>query len=386
MRRPLLAALLLGPAAIFFFASTGGTSVSPIMVSATASSTAEPQACDDVCDRAWMDANLRLHQLQQVGTNASAKQKPEDAVLGIIRMGGKDGAQALDFGHAPLARQLGGGIRALSFDIVHDPKGGAFKRPAIANMAMVLHSREHDAVMSRPGFKVVHVPDVDYRSSCPALRDCLSDVARWSKAHPGHLPIVIVLRPNDRKTPMPGAKPPPVMDVAALEALEAEIRTVFAERDLITPAMTAMENDVPRWPLLGEARGRIMLVLHGAGATAYRGALMFAALPDAAVQVFDDPVADRAHIGAAVQAGRMVITHADLETREARARNMVRRDAAFASGAQVILTDFAAADPAIGPYRVSLQDMPQARCGPALGAERCIAIRQGARTMTAGLP
>lgn len=386
MRHPLLAALVLGPAALFLMAKTGGTAVSPVPVPAQPVTAQTAQACDKTCAAEWMDANLRLNQLQQIGTNASAKQKPEGSVLTIIRMGGSEGAEALDFGHAPLAQQLDSGVRALSFDIVNDPQGGAFKRPAIANMAMVLHSDEHNSAMSRPGFKVIHVPDVDYRSSCPALTDCLKQVVAWSHAHPGHLPLVITLRPNDSKTPMPGASQPPAMDAAALDALETEIAAIFAQDDLLTPAMVQGSDGLTRWPLLGEARGKVMLVLHGAGANAYDGALMFPVREGGAVRAFDDPVKDKARIAAAVRSGAMVLTHADLETREARKGDTARRDAAFASGAQVILTDFPAADPAIGPYRVSLKDVGRARCGDMLGSETCIAIRQDETIRTAGLP
>ncbi len=97
MRRPLLAALFLGPAAAFFFASTGGTSVSPVAVPAQAIA-AKAAPCDQTCDAAWLDSHVAMNQLQQVGSNASAKQKPEASVLNIIRMGGSDGAKALEAG------------------------------------------------------------------------------------------------------------------------------------------------------------------------------------------------------------------------------------------------------------------------------------------------
>jgi hypothetical protein len=94
--------------------------------------------------------------------------------------------------------------------------------------------------------------------------------------------------------------------------------------------------------------------------------------PLAAFISLPDPVKDGARIRQAVQAGFMVITRADEETREARQNGAERRDAAFASGAQIIQTDFATADPAIGPYRVSLADNPNAMCGKDLAPEHCV--------------
>jgi len=94
--------------------------------------------------------------------------------------------------------------------------------------------------------------------------------------------------------------------------------------------------------------------------------------PLAAFISVPDPVKDGARIQAAVQAGFMVFTRADEDTREARENKTARRDAAFASGAQIVETNFMSADPAIGAYRVDLADNPLAMCGPALGSEHCV--------------
>jgi hypothetical protein len=92
-------------------------------------------------------------------------------------------------------------------------------------------------------------------------------------------------------------------------------------------------------------------------------------------------VKDDGRIRQAVRAGFMVITRADDETREARANSMARRDAAFASGAQVIETDFVMPDPAIGNYRVSLADDPAAMCGAELAPEHCVRFTEPARPL-----
>ena len=48
-------------------------------------------------------------------------------------------------------------------------------------MAMDLLPDDYITAMAKPGFKVIHVLDVDYQSSCLALADCLKQVAAWSK-------------------------------------------------------------------------------------------------------------------------------------------------------------------------------------------------------------
>src|SRR5437764_505938 len=100
--------------------------------------------------------------------------------------------------------------------------------PALVPAAILAMFQMAAVSQAKPGFKLIHVLDVDYGSCCLALADCLRQVASWSKAHPRHLPIVITLKTNDTKTPMPGATKPIVCDETAMNALEDEIRTVFA--------------------------------------------------------------------------------------------------------------------------------------------------------------
>jgi hypothetical protein len=386
MRRHLLVAAVLIPTAALGIARAG------VVPAPTDTPMQAARACDSHCSAQWMDANLRIDQLQLVGTAESYKQRPNAAVMGLIRMGGKADAEALDYGQPSLTTQLDNDVRSFSFDVAYDPQGGAYKNPAGASMAMDLLPEDYVAAMARPGFKAVHVLDVDYQSSCLALGDCLKQVADWSAAHPRHLPIVISLRTNDVKTPMPGATRPLPCDTAAMDALEGEVRAAFAPGQIITPDMVQADHGSLRaavlahnWPKVGAARGKVIVVLDDSAAKvdAYRGArrnlegrAMFVATdtasPVAAFLSRPDPVKDGSQIAAAVQDGFMVITRADADTREARQGNTARRDAAFRSGAQVVQSNFAVADPKIGPYRVSLEDNADAMCGKELMSERCV--------------
>lgn len=138
------------------------------------------------------------------------------------------------------------------------------------------------------------------------------------------------------------------------------------------------------WPSLAQARGKMIFVLNAgaAKAKAYQGSrkslegrAMFVttdtASPLAAFLFLPDPIKDGARIRQAVHDGFIVLTRADEDSREARKNDGARRAAAFASGAQIVQTDFATADPAIGPYRVSLKDNPDAMCGKDLAPEHC---------------
>jgi hypothetical protein len=343
------------------------------------------------CANSWLSAHLRLNQLQMVGTAESYKLAPSAAVLSMVRMGGKKDAEALDFSEPPLTDQLDAGARALSFDVAYDPKGGLFKNPALASMAGELLDPDYVAAMSVPGFKVIHVLDVDYRSSCLTLKDCLDQVAAWSRGHKNHMPIVLALHTNDTKTPMPGATRPQACDAAALEALEGEIKAVFKPNEIITPSQVMGAHATLReavqagnWPTLAQARGKVIFLLDDSAAKvaiyagpsqSLAGKTMFVtadeASPLASFIAIDDPVKDAARIDADVKAGFIVRTRADDETVEARAGNTQRRDAAFASGAQIIQTDFLVSDKKIGAYQVSISDPRHVRCDSAAGLALC---------------
>jgi Phosphoinositide phospholipase C, Ca2+-dependent len=321
------------------------------------------------------DGGLKLNQIQIVGTGESYKQAPSPGMLALIRMGGKKDEEKLDFGEPPLTTQLDDGARALSFDIAYDPKGGLFKSPAAAALADEVLDKDYTTAMAQPGIKVIHVADVDFKSSCLTLNACLTQVVDWSKAHPGHLPIVISLSCNEAKTPMPGATKPLAWDIAALAALDKEIAAAVPADDLITPDEVKADHASLReavlaggWPSLSASRGKLILVLNDPPEKTklYEGKLLFVTGPESAPNTtflsVDDPVAGAARITEAVKAGFMVITRADDETMEARANDTRRRAAAFASGAQVVLTNFLSPDPKIGPYQVAIGDPRHAKC------------------------
>jgi hypothetical protein len=321
------------------------------------------------------DGSLKLNQIQRVGTAESYKLEPSDGLLRLIRMGGKRSEQALDFGQPSLTAQLDDGAGSLSFDIAYDPQGGLLKSPTGASMADELLDKDYVTAMSQPGFKVIHVLDVDYKSSCLTLKACLNEVAGWSRIHPDHLPLVIAISSNDEKTPMPGATKPLPFDEAAAGALEQEIQSVFKPAEIITPLEVKAGCATLRqavlaggWPSLDSTRGKVLFVFHDeARKTAlYHGGLMFVTTdensPDAGFVAIDDPLKDGARIAADVKAGFIVLTRADADTVEARANDTRRRDAAFASGAQVIQTDFLQPDKTVGPYQAIIPGGRHARC------------------------
>ena len=337
------------------------------------------------CTRAAVDA-LKMNQLQAMGTHNSYKMAIAPLEMANLRARNPKAADTLDYSHIPLTDQLNDGARELELDFVHDPKGGRYATPLGRKMAPA--TTPYDLTpQSRPGMKVMHVPDIDYRSVCPLLVDCFKEVRAWSKAHPDHVPILIIFNLKQDQLKVPGAVPLLPFDAAAMDAVDAEIRSVFKPGELITPDQVQGKHKTLReavmagaWPTLKQARGKIMLAMDESPevVAVYRGArkslegrAMFVNIdessPAAGYITLNEPIKENARIQAAVKAGLMVRTRADADTWEARKNDTAPREAAFASGAQYVSTDYMHPDTRFGPYEARLPGGGVARENPVTG-------------------
>jgi hypothetical protein len=336
------------------------------------------------CGRGWINDNFRLNDLISIGTHNSYKLAIPEAELILLRKRSPEHAIILDYAHAPLAQQLDLGARQLELDVYVDAEGRRFAYPQGPELTGSHLDAHAAAELSRAGFKVMHVPDVDFRSSCVRFVSCLEIIRAWSRAHPTHIPLLILINAKDAPASIPGAAPVAPFDAAAFDALDAEIASVFSTNELITPDQVRGNHATLRdavlagaWPKLRDARGRILIALDDTPAKVARyrgdrrsleGRLMFVntdeSSPDAAYLTLNDPIAERDRIRAAVRAGFLVRTRADADTREARAGDVRRRDAALASGAQYVSTDYMQTDPRLGEYSVQLPGKAVAVCNP----------------------
>lgn len=99
----------------------------------------------------------------------------------------------------------------------------------------------------------------------------------------------------------------------------------------------------------------------------------------------EDPTKAAAEIVTDVKMGLIVHTFADANTKEARANNTSRRDQAFASGAQIVSTDFIIADKQIGKYQVRVPHGRVGQCNAQLAPQRCLGwdVESGHGSVTA---
>lgn len=324
------------------------------------------------CTRAAVDA-LPMNRIQTVGTHNSYKMAIAPKEMANIRRVNPKAADELDYSHLPLTEQLDAGARQLELDFVYDPQGGRYLTPLGRKMAP--DTTPYDlSSLARPGMKVMHVPDIDYRSVCPLLVDCLKEVRAWSRAHPRHVPILIIFNLKQDQLKVPGAQALLPFDAAAMDALDAEIRSVFDDRELITPDRVQGRHRTLReavragaWPRLRTARGKVMfaldespevVALYRGSRRSLEGRVCFIntdeASPAAGYITLNEPVELQDRIRKAVKAGLIVRTRADADTMEARTNDTRRRAAAFASGAQYVSTDYMQPDTRFSAYRVRL--------------------------------
>jgi hypothetical protein len=114
------------------------------------------------------------------------------------------------------------------------------------------------------------------------------------------------------------------------------------------------------WPTLGEVRGQVLFTSSPRGA------------PEAGFLKLNDPIGDADEIRQAVADGYVVRTRADADTVQARSGDTSMRDAALASGAQWVSTDYPVDDARFAPdYSVSMPGGTPARCNPVRAPEGC---------------
>jgi len=335
--------------------------------------------------RRYADHCVHLNEVQVLGSHNSYHIQPRPALLNALIVFSPE-FQGFEYTHIPLYDQFETqGIRQIELDVFHDPDGGLYgNRPVLTLLG---DDPMAPPALFEPGLKTFHVQDVDFESTCLTFVECLQDIDAWSRDNRGHLPLVVLIEVKDDPIPDPlnlGFVVPLPFAADAFDAVDAEIRSVFPERRMITPddlrgAHATLEEAILQdgWPTLKESRGKVLFLLDNgggkrdiyvAGRPSLEGRVLFTNAnpgdPDAAFVKRNDPIGDT-DIPGLVEAGYLVRTRADADTVEARINDTVPRDAALASGAQYVSTDYPVPDPDFGtPYFVEIPAGEPGRCNP----------------------
>lgn len=344
---------------------------------------------------------IRMNHVQQICTHnsyhreVSLEERPYHALL-------LSNPQDYYYSHVSLDDQAEyQSVRGFELDIWADPDGGKYATPLIRKLAHLPFPS--DPAMNKSGAKILHVSDADVGVTCYTLVECLRVIRGWSKKNPQHIPIANMIEfkvaGNDMAY-LGGATPLQWNNTELLASLDAEFRSVFDADEMITPDdirrddMTLEESILEHgWPELESARGRVMFFMDdGAtvlssvravyvdGRPSAEGRVIFPqsepGQPDCAFQKLNTPTGDGlANIRQQVKAGYWIRTRADVPIDTVTSNDTTSmRDAAFASGAQMVSTDW----PAVGmaaryntDYVVGFPEGIAARCNPITAPKHC---------------
>jgi hypothetical protein len=345
---------------------------------------------------------VRMNEIQVIGTHNSYHRelsKQEEAAYEELISQPDDYDRFLAYSHATVPNQLADqDVRGLELDLFPDPQGGLYATPLVRQQLGL--GPLADPAWQQPGTKVFHIADLDYETTCVLLVTCLEQVRTWSDANPAHVPILIMLelKQSDSRVVNAGGVVAPPWEAGALVTLDAEIRSVFDEDDMITPDDVrrpglTLEQSVRGygWPRLRDARGQVAFLLDNApgrirdayiaGRPNLEGRVIFTNAdpgnPDAAFVKRNDPLgANNARIQDLVRSGYLVRTRSDLPLETVTSGDTTMLEAALRSGAQLVSTDF----PEIGmsarygtDYVARIPEGDPARCNP-------VNARRGCRT------
>jgi len=344
---------------------------------------------------AAQDKVVRLNQIQVIGSHNSYNLGFAPSEEKFTRMKDPKGYEGLEYHHATLTKQLDGGVRQLEIDIAQDPEGGRFAHPKIVELTKEAglpadpdFDPEHE--MEKPGIKVIHIADLNERSSCHLFTTCLKEIRAWSKAHPEHVPLFLLIETKHGGTKgIPNSVVAETFDTAALDGMDREIRSVFADDEMVLPdevrgSYPTMDAAVRagNWPTLAKSRGKVIFLmdqknagpLYTVGHPVLEGRVLFTnadpGKPDAAF--IEENEGTPAMIDGLVKQGYIVRARADAETRAARTNDTRRRDELLASGAQMISTDYPLSEPSAWTgYSVGFADGLPARCNIVNAPKSC---------------
>ena len=301
---------------------------------------------------------LKINQIQVIGSHNSYKKAIDPRIYTYFAKQDTAFYRSLlqvQYEHIPPVAQLDLGLRNLEIDAYADPKGGKFSTPKIREMIPDLPTIDAKHAMDKPGFKVIHIPDIDYNSWYGGLEDCLLDLRRWSDENPEHAVVFVTFEAKDGKSTYSDAIS---FNEKLLNELDSLLLSTLGVDKLILPddvrgnyptLREAVEDG--QWPTVREAAGKFLFILDDKARKrslyiqnhpSLIGRVMFVNAepqsPEAATFILNDPY--REEIVKYVKEGYIVRTRADSETMEARNNDFSRFEKAKESGAQIITTDY----------------------------------------------
>ena len=319
--------------------------------------------------------SLPLNQVRVLASHNSYKREPSVKTLKFLnrfarRLGASNDPKQLEYGHVPISQQCSDfHIRGLELDVYNDPKGGRYFKHRLNFFILGQRIREKKyRALKEPGFKVLHIPDVDYETNYLTLNDALDELNRWSITNPNHAPIFLNIEPKTsalgdeskilRNLGFKKAIPYSQADLRSLDSvIKSQLTTLYSPQEFRKGYGSLRERvDSISWPVLGELRGRIFAIIDAGASLGYPtngAAFMYGDVRDSncVFLIRNEPIEHQEEITELTQTF-IVRTRADAGTIEAREQNFQRLRAALLSGAQIISTDYYRPNQRFGEYVV----------------------------------
>ncbi|KAJ6192497.1 PLC-like phosphodiesterase [Bipolaris maydis] len=357
-------------------------------------------------------SDIRFNHIQVIGTHNSYHREISLAEGKVLEdktssLGLLSSVKELYYSHAELQNQLEyQSVRSFELDLHSDEKGGLYYPPSIWGYTNSTTMPFDGEILKKPGIKVFHMVNYDVNAVCHTFIECLQQIKAWSDNNPHHVPITIglELKTDAIMSNLSGVG----LDEATNWTLprilnvDAEILSVFPPKQLLRPddvrkpGLTLEQSILYHgWPRLDSVRGRILFYfdnnpkpsdpnspreLYTEGAPSLENRTVFTnaleGAPDAAFIKYNEPssATSMAEIQRLVRKGYLVRTRADKSVTTVLNRTTEMREAALASGAQIVSTDY----PAWGmssrwgwDYVARLPKGRPARCNPIIAPKSC---------------
>ncbi|WP_370896710.1 phosphatidylinositol-specific phospholipase C1-like protein [Chryseobacterium gossypii] len=300
---------------------------------------------------------LKINEIQVIGSHNSYKKAILPEVYEYLsKRDSQNFLPRIQYEHAAIPEQLDLGLRNLEIDVYADSKGGKYAHPKILDLVKTSQPFDPEGKMKKPGYKMIHITDIDYQTWYYTLKDCLKDLKKWSDSHPDHDPVFITLEPKDGEANAFGTEPEHYTS-KLFDDLDNELKKYLGKEKIITPddvrgAYATLNEAVLKknWPTVEKAKGKFLFVLDNNGKNrdlyiqghpSLKGRMIFTnsdpGTPESAVLFMNDPSSE---ISQLVRQGYIVRTRADADTMEARKEDYSRFEKAKESGAQIITTDY----------------------------------------------
>ena len=246
----------------------------------------------------------------------------------------------------------------------------------------------------REGLRVYH-NQYDSGTTCPTFQSCLEALLLWSQENNGHHPIMIWIEPKDWLEQ--GVEITTTVELTGiLQEIEDEISQFWPANLTITPDDVRGDRSnltegvlEEGWPLIDESRGKAMFILLATGdmrglymddRPGLVGARMFPMFTsqgqypgEEVIFSLTDPIGDGGEITRLVEEGFIVRTRADSGGVEPDNNDTSRFEAALASGAHTIATDYPG--PVEGmDYWIEIPEGNPSRCNPVIAPDWCTSL------------